>query len=851
MENEMVCGRWMVAAMATLALIVLPVFPARGQSVKHGESGEMTIDGVRISKGSPSDSGRAYSPWAPATALTTMLHRQGQRPGGVDADTLARWMVDLAIRDAGAAPDAGRLKQDRSAFRKQGAFWVRDDETTLWVAGERIGLMFDKQRYELRSFYDLKHGIEMLHLRANDGSPFRVQVLKYRPDGTTGVLNFHPAGGSGPDLSFLVEVGAKNAASARHDIKVEGDTLKLSLAWENLRIPDMAKGYLNVAVTVQVPLRDGVTLWRGSVNGELPQAGIVQFRCPVLPAFGYQNEVDVAYAWGSQRGVLKRGDASVTEGKFPTSQWALQHSSVSFGPDMVVYFSAHDPLACSKYFRIATGGELQQSAFVPNTGVMGNAAYEQPYDVAVGPIDGNWYDAAKRYRNWATENAPWAKPLKQRDHFSKAFLEVAYWIKTSWFHDDGTDGEEKWAFDRSMHRIPPRHQVDWYVNDLGIPVERLGAIHYNWQAEVYDTRWPHWTPIGPEVAAELHREKEMGMQTAMYTNPCFYDHLSAGFEQVQPAIVRNIDGSMYFEDYNSRAYLMNFSTDAFRGVIDLWARQVRDLGGTGIYYDQLSGMDRGGDYDRAKNLPSLGIGGNLIATWRTNAIREVRKAMGPNFGFHSEYFGEPDQDVYEIQTSWVDYEPTEIPLLPAVYSGQSVEMAVGLRDQTQPNAAVITLAKGFLWGTIPGWTQNAVELKRNYTRTLLRQMVQLRIKLDDFVLYGEMLRPPAFLDVLPTMESGEFFVVGQARGSKAFDVAEAALWKADDGRRALLLANFDTQAHTLRFALKELHIGARGREVVLLEPNRGAKFQIDGGTLSVQMPPRTLAAIVLPPASQP
>lgn len=819
------------------------------QNVTQTDTGEMTIDGVRISKGSPNDSTRAYSPWAAATPLTTLSDRHAKRPAGVDADPIVRWMSDLAIRDDGASPTAAQLKSERTKFAKRSAFLVRDDEARLWVAGQRVGLMFDKSRYELQSFYDLKQGIEMLCTRPNDGSPFRVQVLRYRDDGTTGVLNFHPASGSGPDLRFLVEVGARNAALARHVLKVEGDELNLTLNWSNVRVPE-TPGQLDVSVTVIIPLKDGVTRWRGSVAGRLPRAGIAQFRCPVLPALGYPGEVDVAYAWGSQRGVLKRGDSSVTEGKYPTSQWALQHSSISFGPQTVLYFSAHDPQACSKYFRIAIGSELLHSAFVPNTGVMGNATYDQPYDVAIGPMDGNWYDAAKRYRKWATAHAPWAKPLKQRDTFSKAFLEVAYWIKTSWFHDDGTDGEEKWAFDQSMLRIAPKQQVDWYVDELGVDPRRLGVTHYNWQSEVYDTRWPHWTPIGPAVSAELHREKQMGLQSAMYTNPCFYDQLSPGFDQIQSAIVRNIDGSLYYEDYNCRGYLMNFSSDAFRGVAELWARQLRELGATGIYYDQLSGMDRGGDYDKSKNLPSLGLGGHAIASARTDAIREVRKMIGPGFGFYSEYFGEPDQDVYEIQTSWIEYEPTEIPLLPAVYSGQSVEMAVTLREKTQPNAAVITLAKGFLWGTIPGWTQNAIELKRNYTRTLLRQMVQLRVKLDEFVLYGELLRPPAFLDALPTMESGEFHVVSDARPSKTFDVCEASMWRADDGRRALLVANFDTSAHTVRFAAGDLQIVASDGKIKLVEPCGGAKVHLEADALVVDLPARSVAAVLLPAAGQ-
>ena len=815
---------------------------------KQIKSKNLTIDGIEIS--TPQESAQGYIPsvWAPATRILTLENLHKNRPLGMDKDPVQRWIADQIIRDESRTPSIAELLEQKAKFKRVGKFWLRQDQDGTWVCNDLVGLRFanEKSKFGVISFYNIAKGIEMLNAGAAADSIFRIQVLRYRPDGTTGVLHFGQEPAVGPDTSFATEVGSQQAKSATQTIDVKGDTLTIEFNFKDISVPD-ANGVLKFIATVQLGADDPLTRWRCAVDGQLSSAGISQVRCPVLSNLGYQGENDFMYAWGSQRGIYKPRDTAVSMGVYPKSQWAIQHFSISFGTESVLYVACHDPDSYVKSFKWNPGSEMFLSAYVPNTGVKGTAKYQQPYDCVIGPMQGDWYDAAKLYRKWVAANAPWAKKmLYQRQDICRRMLKVAYWIQCGWQHDTPDDGSESWAFESNMYTMPPNLTVDWYRQVLAVSDERLGTMHNGWQSQVWDTYLPtiDWTPLGPQVSQELKRESSLGMSTTIYTNPCWWDKQAAGFNDpnVQKAIVRSIDGSQYYEDYNCRAYMLNWTTNVFQEVMNKLAQKVRSLGSNGIYYDQFSGILRGGDYDPNKKLSSLGRGGNWLPRARQQAIENVRKLMGPDFGFTSEYFVETDSHLYDAQSCTVDCDPLEGPLVPIIYSGYIVQFGAGLRPDTQPVAATISLGKGFLWGTAWGRTQFAVELRRYFTRNILKQLVQLRTQLDDFVVFGEMLRPPAFDNEVPRIAVDYWNVYGTKREIQSYDAYEAALWKSDNGKYALLVMNYDSKPHQISFQLSKFL--KENIQPAMLEPAAGNNFKINKGMLILQMQPRTGVALV-------
>jgi len=809
----------------------------------------MMIDGVLITTGQKSPSGAVLDPWAPATDLTTFAEIARQRPAGCEADPLLCWLADQHTRDEKpAALEA--LIQQKKHFQQRHGFWVREDATGLWIANAQVGLRLDTtgKRCTLLSFYDLRHRIEMIGQKPVHGSPFRLQILRYREDGTTGVLNFGPQWRNiSPDVSMVTEVDASRARSASHELTITEDQLRLTLSWQDVSVPD-SPGSLQVTVAVRLNREDCLTRWRANVEGQLPRAGLVKVRCPVIAKLGYAGENDTCYAWGGQRGILKRSDRSVSQGTYPSSQWAIQYASLSFGPRTTLYAACHDPNANVKSFYVQPGQQLFFSADVPNTGVRGSAAYHQPYDVVIGPIQGDWFDSAQHYRRWAIAHTPWAAaPLQQRKDVSHRMLKVAYWARCSWMHDDDdSDGDATWAFNQSMFSIPPQETVNWYQRAFNVPFQRLGAIHYGWQQQTWDTRLPYWTPQSAPIAEELQRETALGMSTYIYTNPCWFDPETPGFSAaVKKDVVRNIDGSMYSEQYNAKMYLLNYGSKTFHRVQSDLAQLAKKLGSNGIYYDQFSGMLRGGDYDPAKGLLSLGRGGNVLTKAQQHAMEQVRAAMGPDFGFVSEYYCEPMQHLFDVQSVTIHADPLEIPLIPAVYSGYVVQHGAGLDRQTRPTSAVVALGRNFLWGTSFGWSQFAIELRRSYTRRWLRQLVQLRIQLDDFLVYGQMIRPPAFASPAPQIPLDDWYVHGKKRLGASVAAYETTLWQASDGRRALLVVNYDTHEHAVKFKKSDLFASDRPTHSKLLDPSQEASIVEKEDRFLVVLPSRQAAVVLL------
>jgi len=769
--------------------------PATGQYVKTDNIGNITLDGAsRMSIGQKPRSGAVLSPWAPATDLSAMAAIAAKRPPQAQQDALASWIADQHTRDTNQPIAPKDLKDQRDAFDLRQGFFSRDDASGLWIANRHVGLRFETAsgHYNLVSLYHLPHGIELIGQRAANGSVFDVLVLRYKKDGTTGVNNFGPQyETASSDLSTLTGIGAQAAEQASHKVSWDAQGLLLQLTFSGIRVPE-TPGSLRVQVQVRLGHDDGLTRWKSQVSGQLPRAGLAMLRCPRIAGFGYSGQVDTVYAWGSQRGVIKRGDSSVSQGTYPSSQWSMQHLSVSFGPDTVCYIATHDPDLYVKQFKIQPGSELAIGMWAPNTGVRGNAKCKTPYETVIGPMPGNWFDAAQHYRVWAIDTAPWAKrPLKDRDDLSTRMLKTSYWGRAAWIGPSEATGDETYSFDNALRRMPPKQTLDWYHEALGVPYDRLGMIHYGWQEQLWDTKLPYWTPFSPQIAEELKRETDLGVSTIVYTNPCWIDANTPQFKepQVQASLTRNIDGSLYTEQYNAKMYEINRTTPFFKQVALKLAQTAHTMGSNGVYYDQLSGLIRGGDYDTAKGLANLGKGGNWLPQARRDAMAYVRDAMGSEFGFASEFFTETSLDRYDAHSMTVHGDPYEIPLIPAVYGGYAVLFGSGLHLETQPTSATVSLGRSFLWGTAHGWTQYAIEIKRQHTRLLLRQLVQLRRQLDDFVIYGRLLPPPPTTGPVGEIKLDAWNVFGSLRPVETVDACETTMWQSDNGRRVLLVLN--------------------------------------------------------------
>ena len=72
-----------------------------------------------------------------------------------------------------------------------------------------------------------------------------------------------------------------------------------------------------------------------------------------------------------------------------------------------LYIAAHDSTARIKALRISKEHDISFETPVENAGVIGKAAEGPRYDVTIAAFSGDWWSAAKLYRDWAL-TTPWA-----------------------------------------------------------------------------------------------------------------------------------------------------------------------------------------------------------------------------------------------------------------------------------------------------------------------------------------------------------------------------------------------------------------------------------------------------------
>ena len=85
---------------------------------------------------------------------------------------------------------------------------------------------------------------------------------------------------------------------------------------------------------------------------------------------------------------------------WPSGAMPIQHLSASIGSDTVVYIGWHDGQAYPKGYNFTIEDRLACFAY-PENMVDEGVSYRQDYDILIGPMPGDWFTAATRYRDWA------------------------------------------------------------------------------------------------------------------------------------------------------------------------------------------------------------------------------------------------------------------------------------------------------------------------------------------------------------------------------------------------------------------------------------------------------------------
>ncbi|HNQ72625.1 MAG TPA: DUF6259 domain-containing protein [Verrucomicrobiota bacterium] len=464
--------------------------------------------------------------------------------------------------------------------------------------------------------------------------------------------------------------------------------------------------------------------------------------------------------------------------------------------------------------------------------------YELPYSVVLGSFRGDWFQAAERYRAWAT-NQSWAHASRLQNGLAPAWVtNTALWV---------------WNRGASPGVIEPAIALQ---RALGLPVS---VFWHWWHGCAYDTGFPEYLPPREGEAAfraALQTAHAHDVRAIVYMNQRLWGMTTASWTNENAArfAVKAADGQIHPEVYNTFSKLpcasMCMGTEFWRHkYASLATAAFRGLGVDGIYMDQACSSLA--CYDPAHGH-SLGSGTYWMRGFQklAAAIRQQNQVRaGPALA--GEGCGEnwlPHLDLMlALQVSRERYAGADgwetIPFFHAVYHDYAIffgnyssltappydelwpaEFApkepLKLLDRKFATQFRLEQARAFIWGqqpTLANFRTNQLTERAEELAFVLK-LARLRAQALPYLLHGQLLPPPEYADAATVIPMSRLSIyAGQQGGVREFEQSEpllhAATWRARDGAIAVVVVNIGATPMAPRLTLdrQQHHLPATGR----------------------------------------
>ncbi len=414
-----------------------------------------------------------------------------------------------------------------------------------------------------------------------------------------------------------------------------------------------------------------------------------------------------------------------------------------------VYLGFHDSNASTKNFIVkAENGALKfyGDIIIPNKTRSAND-WELPGVFELDVFEGNWYDAAMIYKQWASEQAEyWPEMTKARIERQNKLGRIAVW---GTFMEHGST---------SLAAIEA--EINEYTNYFGsIPV---GLHWYQWNEVAFDSQYPDYFPERTGMNALIGRVQESGDAYIMpYINGRLYDtalssyktkgHLDATKSSADNVIVQKFKSN----DYNDTNGIWREGTWHTFAVMDptqkSWQDRLIDaskqltnrIGSSGIYLDQVAASRPTECMDPDHGHP---LGGGH---WWRDGYNEMLTKIHANIPPGKFVTVEGGNDYLANQVDgfltggWRS--DNLVPAFQAVYSGR-VQLIGKDTNASQYNSDLFyaKISQAFVTGVQLGRTSLYFVRDPNAANTaapFVKQLATMRYKLKEFLSFGSLLKP--------------------------------------------------------------------------------------------------------------
>lgn len=614
-----------------------------------------------------------------------------------------------------------------------------------------------------------------------------------------------------------VELMLSNRNRARKCRIERVSDLKAVFVWEGMDLVSPTKKSLleaeAVDVRAMVELLPGIgeSRWTIDVNNHSSKYALTTTTYPIIKWLGRPGDCDVLVPRSNlgaglvhNRGVADPGrrDKNLCGGAY----MGYQPMVTAFMQDGAgIYYAAHDPEGRIKTLYIDDNNTPRFNTVVENAGIVGKAAGGPKYPVIIDAFKGDWWWAAKKYRDWAMKQVWTAKgPIIDRSDYPKTMSETPFWIN---IHGDSSVASNVLAGAKEC-----------------FPDFATGLHWHRWNKWGHDSHYPEYFPTVPGVKEVLPYLNSLGQQTMIYTNGRLWDGEIPSWEMAMPFATMRPNGERRTERYANKRLqgVMCPYTQFWQDTMcNLASRITGELDAPGMFMDQIGAAGPQLCYDPTHGHP-LGGGTYWFDGYRKLLSRAHAITFGNGAFLTTEGTGEPWMDNVDGYLCVTLFRSDDVPWYPAVYSGYTTYFCSPQAAKDSVGSFWALQARQVLWGVAPGWFEPSFVLNRTNPdiaekRSLIGRLCRLRQRNLDYLAYGELVG-----DVVPENDVGTIEVVWNGRWQRAAQMQKfsmpaviGSVWKhARTGRLAKFVVNLSESVKQVVLDGVAYEIEPRGIKVI-------------------------------------
>ena len=393
--------------------------------------------------------------------------------------------------------------------------------------------------------------------------------------------------------------------------------------------------------------------------------------------------------------------------------------------DAGLYIAAHDERVNTKTLVITGDRDVSFSSPEPRGG----------FEVTVAAFMGDWWQAARIYREWAM-TAPWCRKgrILDRDDYPRRLCEIPLWFN---FHGNAAAASN--ALTRAKQLFP----------DV-----TTGLHWHRWQAVPWEIgHYPEYFPEDEGVRECLRYCRSIGQEPLLYSLPRLYSKSLLSFHFAEPYAVKDENGKYCVEQYGRlednppELVQMCPAVRMWKDCVVDYSTRMFDLGARSIFQDQVSSCPSkscyGGCHD---HRPGGG-------SWFYESVREICSRthdVAMKYGGFTSDEGSVDafNDVVDGHLTITKRTPDDVPFWHAVYNGYVTYFGSPENHDDDDDTFWAMQTRDLLWGQELGWYHTLL-MERPAKVAIVRRLVDFRQANLDCFAYGELLGEVAFAGDVP------------------------------------------------------------------------------------------------------